>query len=291
MGRIPCKVICAPAGCPGHHRVSDRLGQDDHSRRVRAGELRERPDPHHRAHPGPARPDRPGVAGRRPPDAHVRGVLAGKRCGAQLAGRTDHHEPDPARAVGRNRAGRRVRHVRLPRGPRGHHRTGGPREDSRTAGDRSGGRRAAVRAADGPVRPRHRGRSALNHGRARAPLGRDPRQHPDPCGLPALPHRHAAHPRCGPPPEGRGRPGGGDREHVGRPGRPVRRLAPRGGARAVGGDRTGERSSPGSRSTSWRSAIPRRFSGSRRRRGGAGGWPCCRPHFWSTRRRTTCVRS
>lgn len=31
--------------------------------------------------------------------------------------------------------------------------------------------------------------------------------------------------------------------------------------------------------------------GSRGRRGGAGAWHSCRPPCWSTRRRTTCVRS
>ncbi|CAM5719292.1 hypothetical protein SHIRM173S_01210 [Streptomyces hirsutus] len=31
--------------------------------------------------------------------------------------------------------------------------------------------------------------------------------------------------------------------------------------------------------------------GNRRRRSGAGARRCCRPHFWSTLRRTTCVRS
>ncbi len=51
------------------------------------------------------------------------------------------------------------------------------------------------------------------------------------------------------------------------------------------------RSSPGSRSTSWRSATPPPSSGSPRKPGGAGAWRSCRPRSWSTPRRTTSVRS
>lgn len=50
-------------------------------------------------------------------------------------------------------------------------------------------------------------------------------------------------------------------------------------------------SSPGSRSTSWRSATRPPSSGSPRKPCGACAWHSCRPHSWSTPRRTTSVRS
>lgn len=56
----------------------------------------------------------PGMAPGGSPGPDGRGVLAGERPGPQLTRGAHHHQPDPARSVGRARAGRRVRHVRFP---------------------------------------------------------------------------------------------------------------------------------------------------------------------------------
>jgi len=58
VGGIPCKIICARSGGPGHDRVRDRNREDRHGCFGRAGVLPGRPDPRDGADPGPARADR-----------------------------------------------------------------------------------------------------------------------------------------------------------------------------------------------------------------------------------------
>lgn len=286
MGRIPCKVLCARGRGARHSGVRHGVRQDDHGRVGCAGVLPRRADPRHGPHPRSARADRPGVAEGRSQRADGRGVLAGEGRRPGAAGRTDHHERDPVGAVGGAWAGGRVRHVRLPRGPRRPGGRVGSAEGPRAAGGRSGRRRAAVRTDDGPVRPRRRRRSPLNHRRSWAAVGGDPRQHPYPGGLPALPHRHPPHPRLTPAAEGQGRPGAGDRHHGVRPGRPVRRVDLR--TRTVRGDRTRHPR----RIRDRRAGDPRPLPHPGTIRGGAAGPAasrCCRRRSWSTPPRGTCA--
>ncbi len=259
---------------------------------MRAGVFSGRADPGDRAHSGPARADRSGVAAGGPPlprwwrCARWRRTRSwsGSGCAPPPMWSSwpcgPHHPPMRERPVVVFATYASPGGSRRLRGP------DGPGQGSWAAGGRPGGRGAPVRAADERFRPRDRGRSPPTAG----DLGRPWAAIHDNARIPAGFRLYSPPPCASSPRPGRSRaPAGASWRSRAWPTtrRDLRRVA--------GRTRTEEAIERGILAGFEIDVLeirdPSPSLASRRKRSGPAPGSCCRPHCWSTRRRTTCVRS